>query len=189
MATGLSELFTVSGASSGSFYNYFKSKQALGHALIDFEWDKLERNILSPAANHYSSPIDQIFWILDTLEAKQKKEPFCGGCLLGNLIVDLVEQDPSFRDHLQHVFARWEGEIAQRLKQGRSHLKPDTNLNVLATQIMTAIEGAMLMGKLHRDTVRLHQGFDVARQLLTAAIATERVDAIAGPTYKFTPAS
>ena len=171
-ATGLSELFALSGASSGSFYNYFESKQALGHALIDFEWDKLAQNVLEPAALQRESPIDQIFWILDTLEAKQTREPFCGGCLLGNLIVDLVEQDASFREHLQQVFDRWEGAIAQRLHAGRDRLWPTTDPDLLAAQIMTVIEGAMLMGKLHRDTDRLHASFDVARQLLTLALKT-----------------
>lgn len=169
-ATGLSELFTLSGASSGSFYNYFESKQALGHALIDFEWDKLEKNVLEPAAVQAASPIDQIVWILDTLEAKQTQQPFCGGCLLGNLIVDLVEQDDSFREHLQQVFTRWEGAIAQRLRAAHDDLAPTVDPELLAAQIMTVIEGAMLMGKLHRDTNRLHASFDVARQLLTMAL-------------------
>jgi len=78
-ATGLSELFTLSGASSGSFYNYFESKQALGHALIDFEWQKLAQNVLAPAVQQPGSPLEQLFWMLDTLEAKQHQEPFCGG--------------------------------------------------------------------------------------------------------------
>ncbi|MEO1446964.1 MAG: TetR/AcrR family transcriptional regulator, partial [Cyanobacteria bacterium J06635_11] len=43
MATGLSELFKISGASSGSFYNYFHSKHDLGHALIDYEWAQLQQ--------------------------------------------------------------------------------------------------------------------------------------------------
>jgi TetR/AcrR family transcriptional repressor of nem operon len=177
-ATGLSELFHLSGASSGSFYNYFESKQALGHALIDFEWDKLEKNVLVPAASQAASPIEQVFWILDTLEAKQQKEPFCGGCLLGNLIVDLVEQDASFRDHLQQVFTRWEGAIAEKLEQAQTQLQPGVDPQILASQIMTVIEGAMLMGKLHRDTVRLHRSFDAARQLLTLALKpdTETAD-------------
>ena len=170
-ATGLSELFTISGASSGSFYNYFKSKQALGHALIDFEWDKLEKNVLGPTVSQSAAPIEKLFWMLDTLETKQHQEPFCGGCLLGNLIVDLVEQDDSFRAHLQQVFARWEGAIAQCLRQGQADLKPGVKPDVLAAQLMTAIEGALLMSKLHRDTTRLHNSFDVARQLLSYALA------------------
>ncbi|MFH7245776.1 MAG: TetR/AcrR family transcriptional regulator [Spirulina sp.] len=171
-ATGLSKLFDLSGASSGSFYNYFSSKQELGHALIDFEWEKLKTNILEPSQQQSDSPIEQLLWIIDFLEKKQHKEPFCGGCLLGNLIVDLAEQDPSFREHLVQIFSQWEGAIAERLIQARDqgHLKPSVDPQILAGQIMTVLEGAMLMGKLYQDTDRLRQGFDVARHLLAAAL-------------------
>ncbi len=169
-ATGLKELFQLSGASSGSFYNYFASKQALGHALIDFEWKKLQKNVLEPAAEHCASPIEQVFWILDKLEQKQRRDPFCSGCLLGNLIVDLAEQDASFRDHLQQVFHQWEGAIAQLLQEGRAQLKADIDTDILAEQIMTVIEGAMLMGRLHHDAARLSRNFAIARQILTLAL-------------------
>lgn len=169
-ATGLSQLFKVSGASSGSFYNYFQSKHELGHALIDFEWSQLQTHVLEPAVSQIDDPIEQIFWILDRLEAKQLKEPKCGGCLLGNLIVDLVEQDDSFRDHLMQIFSKWEGAIAQTLRQAKPQLKEEVDPEHLAEQIITAVEGAMLMGKLHRSEVRMRRGFDIARQALKSAM-------------------
>jgi TetR/AcrR family transcriptional repressor of nem operon len=169
-ATGLSELFKISGASSGSFYNYFRSKHDLGHALIDFEWAQLQANILNPAIAQTTDPIEQIDWILDRLEAKQLKEPRCGGCLLGNLVVDLVEQDPAFRDHLMAVFNQWERTLAQILHQAKPQLQSSTNPELLAGQLIAVIEGAMLMGKLYRDATRLRQGFDSARQLLHSAL-------------------
>ncbi|MEO1392364.1 MAG: TetR/AcrR family transcriptional regulator [Cyanobacteria bacterium J06634_5] len=169
-ATGLSELFKVSGASSGSFYNYFRSKHELGHALIDYEWAQLQRAVLEPAAQQEEDPVEQVFWILDRLEAKQLSDPNCGGCLLGNLVVDLVEQDPSFREHLLQVFEQWEGAIAHILTQAKPQLKPDVQPGILAEQLITAIEGAMLLGKLHQDSARLRRGFDGARQLLDSAL-------------------
>ena len=172
-ATGLSQLFEVSGASSGSFYNYFRSKHELGHALIDFEWSQLQTHMLEPAKFHSDDPIEQIFWVLDRLEEKQLKEPKCGGCLLGNLIVDLVEQDESFQRHLMQVFGQWEEAIAQMLHRARPRLKTDVAPERLAEQLITAIEGAMLMGKLHRSEARLKRGFNLARQTLRGAIVDE----------------
>lgn len=169
-ATGLSELFKLSGASSGSFYNYFRSKHELGHALIDFEWSLLQSNVLEPAIAQSNNPIEQLFWILDRLEEKQLKSPKCGGCLLGNLIVDLVEQDPSFREHLIQVFSKWEGALAQTLRQAKPQLRASVNPEQLAEQLLIAIEGAMLLGKLHRDETKLRRGFDSARQLLSHAL-------------------
>ena len=169
-ATGLSELFKISGASSGSFYNYFRSKHDLGHALIDYEWAQLQQAVIAPAIDQVEDPVEQIFWILDRLEAKQLSDPKCGGCLLGNLVVDLVEQDPSFREHLVRVFGLWEKAIAHILHQARPQLQPDIEPDVLAEQLITAIEGAMLMGKLYQDPSNLKRGFDGARQLLSYAL-------------------
>lgn len=169
-STGLSQLFEVSGASAGSFYNYFRSKHELGHALIDFEWSQLQTNVLQAAKFQSDDPIEQIFWILDRLEEKQSKEPKCGGCLLGNLIVDLVEQDDSFQEHLIQVFSQWEEFIAQMLHRAKPQLRTDVNPDHLAEQLITAIEGAMLMGKLYRNEARLRRGFNLARQTLKVAL-------------------
>lgn len=80
--------FAVSQVSSGSFYNYFGSNDELAHALIDFEWSKLKAAILVPVLDASGDPITRLFWMSD--------EPNCAGCLLGNLIVELVEHDALF---------------------------------------------------------------------------------------------
>lgn len=177
-ATGLSELFKVSGASSGSFYNYFSSKHELGHALIDFEWAQLQANVLEPAMLQSQDPVEQIRWILNKLEEKQLSEPKCGGCLLGNFVVDLTEQDPSFREHLIQIFSKWEGALAQILRQAKPQLRPEASPDILAEQLITMIEGAMLMGRLHRDAARLHRDFELARQLLTNALGTAELSVV-----------
>jgi TetR/AcrR family transcriptional regulator, transcriptional repressor for nem operon len=165
-ATGLSELFAVSGASSGSFYNYFRSKHELGHALIDFEWKKLQENILEPAFKEQKKPTDQVLAMLERLEAKQLAQPDCAGCLLGNLIVDLVEQDESFRTHLLTVFDEWERRIADALSKDRSQVAPEQ----VSEQLITLIEGIMLLGRLHRDPSRVRRGFDAARALVQPSV-------------------
>jgi TetR/AcrR family transcriptional repressor of nem operon len=169
-ATGLSELFKLSGASSGSFYNYFGSKHELGHALIDYEWQKLQESVIRPAAENCTDPIERVFWMLDRLEAKQQAEPMCMGCLLGNLIVDLVEQDESFREHLAVVFDAWQEAIANSLRAAKRELSPEVEPNILAEEILTTIEGAMLMGKLRRNSDYIKRGFDSARRLLKASL-------------------
>ena len=164
--TGLNELFRISGASSGSFYNYFRSKQELGHALIDFEWSQLRSNILEPAKQQNDSAIAKILWIIDRLEAKQIESPECSGCILGNFIVDLAEQDPSFRIHLQEIFALWQNAIADIIRDGREEFKTDVDPDLLAEAIITSLEGAMLMGKLYRDRAKITRGFDLVRNLV-----------------------
>ncbi len=165
-STGLTELFKVSGASSGSFYNYFSSKQELAHALIDFEWQKLKSGILDLAQLIETDPVAQVLWILDRLEEKQLQEPQCMGCLLGNLIIDLVENDTSFRHHLQQIFQDWEKAIAKPLHKLKAELKSEIDPDLLAEQILIIIEGTMLLSKLKQSEDYTRRGFDLARNLI-----------------------
>lgn len=168
-ATGLKELFTASNASSGSFYNYFQSKDELAHALIDYKWTQLKLAIIEPA-QQISDPISQVFDMIDRLEAKHQSEPDCGGCFLGNLIVDLAKYDPSFQEHLMHVFNAWQAAIAQSLQAGQTALKPEVNPVLLAEQLLTMIEGVLLMSRLYSQPDRLKRSFETVRQLLRSAL-------------------
>jgi TetR/AcrR family transcriptional repressor of nem operon len=169
-ATGLKELFSVSGTSSGSFYNYFQSKDELAHALIDYKWQQIKTNIIEPAAEFTTDPIAQLVWIIDRLEAKHLTEPDCGGCFLGNLIVDLAKYDASFQAHLIQVFDEWHFAIAQLLRQGHTQLHSDINPDNLAEQLLNAIEGTLLLARLYNHPNRLQRGFDNVRQMLQAAL-------------------
>jgi TetR/AcrR family transcriptional regulator, transcriptional repressor for nem operon len=165
-STGLKELFIASHTSSGSFYNYFQSKDELAHALIDYQWNQVKTAILEPAKQFSDDPIAQVFQIIDRLETKHLTEPDCAGCFLGNLIVDLAKYDASFQAHLIRVFDEWQTAIAQSLKAGRPQLKSNINPDILAEQLLTAIEGALLMGRLYNCPDRLKRSFETVRQLL-----------------------
>lgn len=168
-STGLKELFAVSKTSSGSFYNYFPSKDELAHALIDYKWNQMQVTIIEPA-RQLEDPIAQVFDMIDRLEAKHLLEPDCGGCFLGNLIVDLTQLDPSFQAQLMQVFDAWQDAIAQSLHMGKPALRPDIDPDALAEQILTMIEGVLLMGRLYNQPDHLKRGFNNVRQIVRSAL-------------------
>jgi TetR/AcrR family transcriptional repressor of nem operon len=135
----------------------------LGHALIDFKWSKL-KSLLFGVRQPDASP--KLFQMIDQLEAIHRVEDPCAGCFLGNLIVELVEHNPSFRQHLIQVFDEWQQEIAALLQSGRSHLKPDIDPDRLAQQLLSAIEGALLLGRLYDNPQRLQHCFDGCRSVV-----------------------
>jgi TetR/AcrR family transcriptional regulator, transcriptional repressor for nem operon len=168
-ATGLKELFSVSGTSSGSFYNYFPSKLDLAHALIDYKWGQLKTVVIDPAKEK-DDPISGLFEMISRLEEKHLAEPNCAGCLLGNLIVELVEQDATFREHLAQIFDEWQAEIASFLKRGRDQLKAGFTPEDLSENLLTQIEGVLLINRLYTQPERLKRGFSNIRFTLKNAI-------------------
>ena len=140
-STGLKELFAATQASSGSFYNYFQSKDEFAHALIDFQWHKIRENAFLSASQVTDDPIQRLILTIDKIEAKHLSEINCAGCLLGNLIVDLAEYNETFRTHLQLIFDEWQALFAQMLRDGKDQLSDRTDPDLLAEQILTMLEG------------------------------------------------
>jgi len=174
-ATGLKELFTASQTSSGSFYNYFHSKDELAHALIDYKWTKINANLQTLCIDEIAAKDDiidsknaiaKVFELIDLMEASHSEEIECSGCFLGNLIVDLVVHNSSFRTHLLEVFDRWQGVIALILHKSKPQLKPNVNPDILAEEILTVMEGTLLMNRLYNQGDRLKRGFELMRSLV-----------------------
>ena len=168
-ATGLKEFFAVSQTSSGSFYNYFHSKDELAHALIDFKWQKIQKKFweISNAADLHA--LERVFALIDLMEASHTAEIDCSGCFLGNLIVDLVAHNSTFRSHLVSIFDQWHGILSQQIWAAQDRLAPAVNPDHLAEQILTIMEGTLLMNRLYNQGDRLRRGFQLMRDLVKAA--------------------
>ena len=169
-STGLKDLFAVTQASSGSFYNYFPSKDEFAHALIDFQWQQIRENAFESAKKLTEDPIERLFLVIDKIEAKHLAEINCAGCLLGNLIVDLVEHNETFRQHLKQIFDEWQALFAELLQAGKAQLRDRVDPDLLAEQILTMIEGVLLMARLYTESDRLQRGFNNIRQLVKASL-------------------
>jgi TetR/AcrR family transcriptional repressor of nem operon len=169
-STGLKELFAATQASSGSFYNYFQSKDEFAHALIDFQWHKIRENAFLSASQVTDDPIQRLILTIDKIEAKHLSEINCAGCLLGNLIVDLAEYNETFRKHLQQVFNEWQALFAQMLRDGKEQLSDRIDPDLLAEQILTMLEGVLLIARLYDQPDRLKRGFISIRQLIKDAL-------------------
>jgi TetR/AcrR family transcriptional regulator, transcriptional repressor for nem operon len=169
-ATGLKELLAPSGTSSGSFYNYFRSKDELAHALIDYKWEQITQNVIIPAQKATPDPVQQLLKMFELMEANHLAEPNCGGCFLGNLIVELATYDESFQHHLMRVFDEWRSAIAVLLHAAQPQLRADVDPQILADQLLTFLEGILLMGRLYNNPTQLKTRFTYLRQLLQSAL-------------------
>ena len=169
-STGLKDLFAATKASSGSFYNYFQSKDEFAHALIDLQWQQIRENAFLSAAQVTDDPIQRLLLTIDKIESKHLAEINCAGCLLGNLIVDLTEYNETFRQHLQQVFDDWQELFAQMLRDGKDQLRDRIDPNLLSEQILAMLEGVLLIARLYDQPERLKRGFTSIRQLIKDAL-------------------
>src|ERR1700730_7140369 len=69
-ATGMAEILKKARANSGSFYFFFKSKEDLLDAILDWYLKNLEPMLILPLHTRTNDPIDRVFLLLDDYRQK-----------------------------------------------------------------------------------------------------------------------
>ncbi len=86
------------------------------------------------------------------------------GCALGNLVVELADQDDQARTALSEHFATWEGLLAAgfRRMQDDGILSANADPDTLATGLMAALQGGYLLAQANHDVAPMAIALDMA---------------------------
>jgi TetR/AcrR family transcriptional repressor of nem operon len=153
-ATSLDEILKASGVGKGNFYYYFKSKEELGHAILDRIVQGFVERALGPSFSDSGiRPLDQIHIFFDRVLEIQRGRNCTGGCPMGNLASELSDVHEGFRQRLAEVFTLWRARLTDALRQAQSDgsMSPRCEPTRLAHFFVAALEGAILMSKVMKD--------------------------------------
>ena len=149
-AVGIEEILSAASVPKGSFYAFFDSKEAFGHALIDaynaYFARKLDRWFLDDSR----APLDRITAFVEDAKAGMARHDFRRGCLVGNLGQEMGTLPESFRAHLRAVFDDWQARTARCLRaaQANGQIGAEADCDELAAVFWIGWEGAVLRAKL-----------------------------------------
>ena len=171
--TSVEELIAATGLSGKShFYHYFPSKEALGMAVIDRQFERFTERGLAILSEPMIEPIDRLTLFIDTLVALQRDRDGGSGSPFGNLAGELADAHEGFRLRLDQVFDRWTGQLDALLREVGGQLREGVDTVRLARFIIASLEGGMLMTRVTRDVAVMEGiGEDLKR-----VIATHRRD-------------
>jgi hypothetical protein len=98
----------------------------------------------------------------DFLVAHQRRLGCRGGCPIGSLGSELAEINEEARTDVAAAFLRWESGIRLGLlaMAGSGRLRQDADPNRLATTVLAALQGALLLTQIQRDTAPLEIALD-----------------------------
>ena len=87
-----------------------------------------------------------------------------GGCPLGSLASELAARSEPTRHQLDKSFAAWSAAIEAALSRmrDRGQLQPSADPKALATAMLAAIQGGILLSKTARDSKPLRLALDMA---------------------------
>lgn len=152
-ATSLADVLTASGSGKSQLYHYFEDKADLVAAVIERQLELVLA--AQPALNHVDSWAGIDAWAADILRMQSAPGgPFA--CPLGTIAAEL-KNDETFRPHLDAAFRRWEAPLAHGLQtmQDRGDLVEDADPSRLATAVIAALQGGMLLARVRGDITPL----------------------------------
>jgi TetR/AcrR family transcriptional repressor of nem operon len=176
-STSIADVLERAGIQKGSFYYYFPSKEDLGHAVLDRWIDELQREVLeSLSAKAGPPPLERISACLDGFVHEVESSGCRGGCVFGNLALELADVHEGFRARLADSFSKVANAFASLLEQAvaAGDLRPETDARALGTFLVACTEGGILLAKVHKSPDPLRAAVGVARAHLASHLVSRR---------------
>jgi TetR/AcrR family transcriptional regulator, transcriptional repressor for nem operon len=152
----------ASGASRSQVYRYFPTKEALIDAVVDFQIAAVlarQRSLLASLG----SLADLQEWADGVVELNRARKG-ARGCPLGSLVSQLAEQSGAMRAKLEDAFQTWQSYLAAGLRrmQDRGELNAEADVAELATGVVAALEGGLILAQTARSEKPLRAALDLA---------------------------
>lgn len=158
--TTLEHVREAAAVSSSQIYHYFADKDALIRAVIAYQSERIVGGQEPMLAK--LDTIDGFRAWRDFLVAHQRQLGCRGGCPIGSLGSELADTNPVARADVAAALLRWESGIRLGLHAmaGSSRLREGADPNKLATTTLAALQGALLLTQMQRDTAPLEVALD-----------------------------
>ena len=166
-ATGVDEICRHAGVSKGSFYHFFLTKQQCALEMLDHHMAGARAVIEDGLDLTGLNATEASIAYVEHFERLSEKI-FQNGCLIGAFALELAESHPELREQVSRIFkdtaAYFEKVLTPLVKASRQKNVPTPQQ--LAEQMLTVIEGGVVLSKAHRDTRYLSQGLRLFRHYL-----------------------
>jgi TetR/AcrR family transcriptional regulator, transcriptional repressor for nem operon len=153
-SASIDTILAATNVTKGALYYHFKSKEALGHAIIDeiIATFPRDRWLLPLEQSKDKNPVDALIHIVQAIPAQPADVK--SGCPLVNLAQEMSQLDEQFRKRLEKIFRAWQEGIAVALRRGQYEgtVRRDLVAEETASFLIAMIEGYEVLAKNAQDT-------------------------------------
>ena len=155
--TGIDEVLRRVGVPKGSFYHYFRSKDAFGEAVIAGYGDYFARKLERLFGDTGRPPLARLRAFVEEAKQGMRRYDFRRGCLVGNLAQEMAGMNEPFRARLSAILDDWRDRLTAVLSaaQAAGDLDAREDPRALAEFFWVGWEGAVLRAKLERSVAPL----------------------------------
>jgi TetR/AcrR family transcriptional repressor of nem operon len=152
--TGIQEILESAGVPKGSFYFYFKSKEDLGLALVDYYAEgfrSMWQTVLGASEMRHLKRLERFF---EETRVMQEQDEWKSGCPIGNLTQEMGALNEAFQARLKKVLDGMKAAIRTCLAEAQleGDISPALDPDATADFILNSWEGALLRTKAEGHT-------------------------------------
>jgi TetR/AcrR family transcriptional regulator, transcriptional repressor for nem operon len=151
-ATSPEQVIAASATGKGQFYHYFKNKEGLIHEVLQTHLEAIKTGA-TPVNYDISSWEDLEQWFISHIKL-QKSFRMTRGCPFGTVGNELTENDELIRQDLSLIFEVAKQKLASFFikEKATGRLLEEADEERLAEFCLATIQGAMLMGRIRRNS-------------------------------------
>ena len=150
--TSIEDVIDASGLCGKShFYHYFKSKEELGHQVLNRSFERFGERGLAILREPLIDPLERLSLFIDSIVVAQAERGCTGGSPFCGLFAEMADAHEGFRTRINSVFESWAEQIRSLLEEARAKLRDDVDAARVARFIIATLEGAVLMTRVKRE--------------------------------------
>lgn len=138
----------------GSFYNYFSSKEEFAIAIIDKFVEQLDGIMQDVLEDTSYKPLERIKNCFEKYIEIVETNNCNGGCLIANLSLELADNSEPIRQRLEDAWQNWAKAFSRVILEAQKEntISADMNPEMLAENMITSYEGALIRAKVKKST-------------------------------------
>lgn len=173
-ATSIDQIAQKAGQSKGAVFHYFRNKNDVSVlALKKYASEELFSPMEAAFSGARTIKDALLIWVQGIYEAYGQKG-YNGGCLLGNMALELSDQDEELRAELSKVFLELENTLVSLLKEheGGEAAKSEILMEPrqFARVLIATLQGILMTIKVHKDKNRAAREFQALAEMIERLI-------------------
>lgn len=150
--TSMSHIMQATGLRKGGIYNHFANKDEIALQAFDYIFEYIHQQ-MSNAVAGVESPLERLRIFIEFFGVYRDDDIIAGGCPIMNTAIDADDTHPQLREKALHALSVWQYVIERRLEKAilAGEAKPDTDINSFASLVISSLEGAVMLSRIHND--------------------------------------
>jgi TetR/AcrR family transcriptional repressor of nem operon len=160
----LSDIMRATGLEKGGIYNHFKSKEQLALEAFDYAYQLVAQRVRNGLADKKHA-IDRLHAIIAVFLSIVEDPPVPGGCPILNTAIEADDANEELRERARAAMDDWRSTIGRIVQRGieRREIRPDIDVDEVATLFIATLEGGIMLSNLYKDAVHIHRAAQFMR--------------------------